>query len=508
MVSTTLALGLSALALVAVAVIGIVHSRGRIDSVEDFVVARGTAGSWTTTATLVASSMGAWILFSPAEAGVAFGGLAAVLGYAIGSALPLVAFVSVGTRIRRLLPDGHTLTEYALARYGPRLYAYVLVVTVFYLFVFLAAEMTGIALALELVAGIPAWQTALLVGGVVLAYTAYGGLVASIATDAVQVLVVVPLLVLGFGAVVLSLGGPGEMYAGVATNAPHLVDPTYPPGVTFGFFVALAILGANVFNQGQWQRVYAATDGATVRRSFALAGLLVIPMVLLSGLFGVAAAGAGVVDDGNASVAFFALLSASVPDWLALLVVVLAVLLVASTADTLFNALASLVTVDLPRVADLSPGTLQHFARVLTIVVALGAIVVGAQGYSVLALFLLADLLGAATFVPFLHGLYSTRASEGGALAGSVLGLAVGLAFFPTVRPLLAALPVVGPVLPDPSFLWAFVGATGTSGALTMLWARIRPANFEFDALSVAVTRLDESVADGGVREAQEGRRL
>jgi len=186
MVSTTIGLGLTIATLAVFTVAGLWYSRGRVGSVEDLLTARNSTGTGMTTATLIASTMGAWILFSPAEAGAAFGGVTAVFGYAIGSAVPLLLFVPVGKRIRELMPTGHSLTEFVLVRFGPVMYAFVLVVSVFYMFIFLAAEMTGIAGALELIAGVPAWQTATVVGAFVLVYTAYGGLVASIFTDTVR----------------------------------------------------------------------------------------------------------------------------------------------------------------------------------------------------------------------------------------------------------------------------------------------------------------------------------
>lgn len=118
MVSTTVALGLTAGTLVVFTGLGLWYSRGRVETIDDFLTARNTASSGMVTATLIASSMGGWILFSPAEAGAAFGGLSAVLGYAIGSALPLIVYTRVGPRVRRLLPRGHSLTEYVFDRYG------------------------------------------------------------------------------------------------------------------------------------------------------------------------------------------------------------------------------------------------------------------------------------------------------------------------------------------------------------------------------------------------------
>jgi len=181
------------------------------------------------------------------------------------------------------------------------------------------------------------------------------------------------------------------------------------------------------------------------------------------------------------------LLNEAFPEWLVLVVVLLALLLVMSTADTLFNAMASIVTTDLPRLLnDPSDRTLTLSARALTVVGALAAIYVSVRARSVLRLFLLADLLGAAVMVPVLSGLYSEQVSGAGVLSSSIVGLAVGLVYLPnqTVRSALTALPGVGSALPTPDFLYAFVGAAVVSTALTLITARLSDAAFDLDRLS------------------------
>jgi Na+/proline symporter len=422
--------------------------------------------------------MGAWILFSPPEAGAAFGGVTAVVGYAAGSALSLAAYAVVGPRIRALLPAGHGITEFARARFGDSFAAYVLVVSAAYMFVFLAAEFTGVAAAVMALAGVPGWQTATLVGGTVFAYTAYGGLRASVATDVLQTVLILPLLVVVAGAALFAVGGPGTVIRETAAADPTLVDPTYGPGLRFAAYVVVAIVSAELLNQAWWQRVYASRDERTLRWGYLLAAVLVFPVVLAVGLFGLVAVGRGL--EGPASASLFLVVEAVLPAPLVLAVAVLATLLVASSADTLFNGLASLVTVDLPRVLDVAEEDLTLVARAATGVVALGATIVGAQGYSVLTLFLLADLIAAATVVPLFHGLFSRRAWSGGATVASAAGLVVGVAFFPPAR---TVLPVS---LPEATFLRAFGLAVFISGATSLLAARLADRRFDLDALSAA----------------------
>lgn len=494
MVTTASALALIVGTLTVFAAVGIWASRGRVDSVESLITARNSTSEPRLTATLVASVMGVWILLSAPEAGAVFG-LTAAIGYAVGELLPMVAFSKVGPRVRAVMPDGHSLTEYAYARYGGAMYACVLCVSALYMLIFLSAELTGIALAFSFIADVPQWQTATLVGGAVLVYTGYGGLRASIVTDTLQAALVLPLFLIAGAATIAVLGGPTAVYAGVTETAPALLDPTATDGLAFGIALSLAIFGAEIINQTWWQRIYAGTDAGVVSRSFRNASVLNGAIVFFAALLGIAAAGTASAE--NPAVAVFALVSTSFPTPAVVVVGLLALLLVTSSADSLCSALSSLVTVDLPRLLANPPqSTLTAGARVMTVVVMLVAIYISQAAQSVLALFLFADLLGAAVAFPLVYGLFSPRLTGRGALASSLGGLAVGSAFFPFplgIDAWLRALPVVGSLLPAPDalYLTAFAGAAGVSVVLTLGFATLPSEQYDFDRLARTTGRLE-----------------
>src|SRR3546814_13385690 len=90
-----------------------------------------------------------------------------------------------------------------------------------------------------LLAPVPLWITAAIVMGCTLIYTSYGGLRASIFTDKVQMLIIVPLLivlvVLGWQA----SGGIDPVLIGLREKAPQLLSLSDPVGIKAGlpFFV-------------------------------------------------------------------------------------------------------------------------------------------------------------------------------------------------------------------------------------------------------------------------------
>jgi Na+/proline symporter len=426
----TLTILITVLVTTAFAGLGVAYStRSRIDA-EGFLVSRNWAGGWIATATLVASVMGAWILFSPGETAT-WAGIVGLIGYGVGQAAPLFAFVVIGSRMRRLMPSGHSLTEFTWHRYGPIAYSLSVAIVVFYMFVFLAAELTGIALAVNLIGGTSLVVSAIIVGVLTVLYTAYGGIRASMFTDTIQFALIIPLLAAVLLALAVTLDWFGPAVDVVRAESSHLFSFSHGPGIELAFTLLIAIWAANMFHQGFWQRVYACKDEGTLRRGFLIAGLVVIPMIMLVGYLGLVAVGEGVA--GEPSVALFGLVQNALPDWAILTVLALALLLVMSSMDTLLNGISSVLSADLARFRPSWSGRIiLRFSRATTALLIVPAIAIASQGYGVLYLFFIADLVCAAAVFPVFYGLYSKRIGQPAVVASIAAGLIVGALFFPT----------------------------------------------------------------------------
>ncbi|MDN5844509.1 MAG: sodium:solute symporter, partial [Alcaligenaceae bacterium] len=202
------------------AIAGILYSRHDRGSLEDYIVARGSQSTNATILTLLAGTLGAWILFAPAQAAT-WGGLAAVIGYALGAMSPRLLMIPLGRRMRELIPQGHTLSEFVIVRYGRTMYGLTLLIMLFYMFIALTAEITAIAKLVALLAPVPLWATAAVVMGATLLYTSYGGIRASIFTDKIQMLIIVPLLALLILLGWRAAGGAQPVIAGLQAHAPR-----------------------------------------------------------------------------------------------------------------------------------------------------------------------------------------------------------------------------------------------------------------------------------------------
>lgn len=412
------------------AVAGILYARRHNDSLENYIIARNTQGGFATMLTLLASSLGAWILFSPAQAAT-WGGLGAVIGYALGSMAPRFVMIPLGSRMRRLMPHGHTLTEYVITRFGKPMYALTLIIMMFYMFISLTAEITAMAKLVTLIAPIPLWITSAIVLVATLSYTYFGGLRASIFTDKVQMLVIIPLLFLliifGWNAV----GGITPTIDKLKETAPELLHVTSTVGIKAGLTFFVAILLTGLFHQGNWQRIYAAHNDRAMRNGFLMGGIFVAPVIFVMGLFGLAFM--AWTPDGDSSVALFNVLVSSLPLWFIILLIPLGLALVMSSADTAISAVSSLIAVDARRIMPhLTSTQLMAISRKMVILLAIPVWYTSAKGLSVLYLFLLADLLCSAAAFPVFYGLYSKKVTGTQASIATIIGLLASLYLFPS----------------------------------------------------------------------------
>jgi len=388
----------------------------KMDS-DTYLSARGSQSWQRIGLSLFASGIGIWILFGPSEVGY-YGGFWDVVGYALSSATPFVLLAYVGPLIREKLPHGVTLADYVSMRLGRPMQVYVGLISVLYMFTFLFAEFTAIGKAMDILAGMEPLVPMIAVAAVTAAYTAYGGLPASLQTDRWQawmiLWLVIALLLILFGADLGSLIDDAKAYN--PEDEWSIGSMSYLDSFSSGLALVVAITAAEMFSQGNWQRTWASESDEALRKGAFLAAGLALPLVFVMGVLGTVVAGQGAVEDPSA--AFFYLIE----DAGALLIaafVVLAVALVCSSADTLQNAVVASIS------RDLSNGSMQlGQARIATIAMMPIAIYLATtiDALSVFEIFLFADLLAAATVAPVLLTLWD-RVSSKGALIGAVAGL-------------------------------------------------------------------------------------
>ena len=410
------------------AFLGINHTK-KFKGLNNYLTANRNIGVFSLTTSLTASALGAWILFGPASAAT-WGGIGAVIGYSLGTAFPLFFLIYLGKKIRNEFPKGSSLIEFMRRKFGKSLFKLILLMTIFYMFIFLCAEVTAISVLINYISGTEFWITALVVLSSTLIYTLYGGLKASIFTDNIQMIVIGVLLIISF-IYITSFTGSKFSFDFVLKKNPQLLSSYYIPNYTAGLTFFIAVAATNLFHQGNWQRVYAAKNYQTLKKSLIISFLIIIPIVFFMGFSGMVAFS---IDPSNRpDLGFFSLLLKEQTIFLSLFIIILGMALTISTVDTLINAISSLVILDGKAVFNLSKKTnYLNFSKYIILFLSFISFIIASKGFDILYLFLLADLFCCAFVLTVFLSFYDKSINENLAYISILIGLIGGFVLFPS----------------------------------------------------------------------------
>ena len=426
--------------------LGIYHSK-KFQGINNYLTADRNIGFFSLTTSLVASALGAWILFGPVSAAT-WGGIGAIIGYALGTAFPMIFLIYLGKKIRNEFPKGSSLIEFMRKKFGKSLFKLILLMTIFYMFIFLCAEVTAIAVLINYISGTELWITAFIVLLATLTYTLYGGLRASIFTDNIQMIVIGILLLISI-LYLISFTGNQFSFSFIKEKNPHLLSGTYIPSYTAGITFFIAVAATNLFHQGNWQRVYAAKNYKILKKSLILSFFIIVPIVFFMGFSGMVAI--SVDPNVRPDLGYFSLLLKEQSYILSIIIIILGLALTISTVDTLVNAISSLIVVDGKATFNLNKKTnYLKLSKYLIIFLSIIAFVIASKGFDILYLFLLADLFCCAFVVTVFYSFYNKRINEKTAYISIIIGLIGGFLLFPS--PDFSKSLLVGILMPKESF--------------------------------------------------------
>ena len=407
--------------------LGVYHSN-KFQGISNYLTANRNIGLFSLTTSLVASALGAWILFGPAAAAT-WGGIGAVIGYSLGTAFPMIFLIYLGKKIRKESPKGSSLIEFMRKKFGKNLFKLILLMTIFYMFIFLCAEVTAVAVLINYISGTELWITALVVLLATLSYTLYGGLRASIFTDNIQMVVIGILLLISIFCIT-SFTGSEFSFAFVEKKNPQLLSASYIPSYTAGLTFFIAVAATNLFHQGNWQRVYAAKDYKTLKKSLIISFFIIVPIVFFMGFAGLVSFS---IDSSNRpDLGFFTLLLKEQTELLSLIIITLGLALTISTVDTLVNAISSLFVVDGKAIFNFNKKIdYLRLSKYFIIFLSLITFLIASKGFDILYLFLLADLFCCAFVLTVFYSFYNKDIKEGSAYLSIIIGLVGGFLMFP-----------------------------------------------------------------------------
>ena len=405
------------------------YNSKKYQDLNNYLTANRNIGLFSLTTSLTASALGAWILFGPASA-ASWGGIGAIIGYSLGTAFPMFFLIYLGKKIRKELPRGSSLIEFMRKKFRKSLFKLILLMIIFYMFIFLCAEVTAVAILINYISGTELWITALIVLMSTLAYTLYGGLRASIFTDNIQMIVIGALLLISLVYINSSIGSEFS-FEFIYEKNPQLLSLSYVPGYTAGLTFFIAVAATNLFHQGNWQRVYAAKNFETLKKSLIISFFIIIPIVFYMGFAGMVAF--SIDPNIRPDLGFFTLLLKEQTELFSLFVIVLGLALTISTVDTLINAISSLIVVDGKAVINLNKKTnYLNLSKKIILFLSFISFIVASKGFDILYLFLLADLFCCAFVLTVFVSFYDKSINEKLAYFSILVGLVGGFLLFPT----------------------------------------------------------------------------
>tara|TARA_A100000164_G_scaffold55123_1_gene43679 strand:- start:2014 stop:3183 length:1170 start_codon:yes stop_codon:yes gene_type:complete len=342
----------------------------------------------------------------------------------------MIFLIYLGKKIRKEFSKGSSLIEFMRKKFGKSLFKLILLMTIFYMFIFLCAEVTAIAVLINYISGTKLWITALIVLLSTLSYTLYGGLRASIFTDNIQMIVIGILLLISLS-YIISFTGPQFSFNFIKQKNPHLLSSAYIPSYTSGLTFFIAVAATNLFHQGNWQRVYAAKNFEVLKKSLLLSFFIIVPIVFYMGFIGMVAF--TIDSTTRPDLGFFSLLLKEQTELLSLLVIILGLALTISTVDTLINAISSLIIVDGKATFNFKKKiNYLNFSKYIIVLLSIISFIIASKGYDILYLFLLADLFCCAFVLTVFYSFYNKDVDEKTAYFSIIFGLIVGFLVFPT----------------------------------------------------------------------------
>ncbi len=342
----------------------------QVKSAADFTATGGRYGTGVIFATLAASFIGGG--FSSGNASESF-------SRGIGSTLALTGFAFAMIAIGRFLAGGvarfegvSTVGGILETQYGRGArvlcggFAFLSCAGV------VAAQMEAMGLTFRTLLDVPPWVGVLIGFGIVLVYTAFGGMQSVIAADVVQ------FALLAVGMPLLLLGGLHRA-GGIAAVARALPPAYWNPlnGTTaWGFlslFLALAV--GEALAPPYTQRLLLGRTPAITARATVLSGVFAVPFFVVTGLIGLTAY--ALDPTGEAATAMPRMILAVLPLGLRGLVMAAMVSIILSAADSFLNgaAIGLVCDVVMPLFPNTSPQSQLRLLRYSTLLIGGAAVV-------------------------------------------------------------------------------------------------------------------------------------
>lgn len=399
---------------------------------ESFHVADRRIGAGIGAMSIAATWIWAPALFISAEKAYT-SGIPGLFWFLVPNVLCLILFIPFAKRMRAKYPNGITLTGYMAETYHSS--------KVKGAYAFQMGALAVLSTAVQLLAGgkmiatitgIPFWIVTIALAAIAYSYSRFSGIKASVATDVVQL----GIILLGCALIVPWLlskaGGMPTVIAGLGSITGEYTSLTSEAGLavflSFGLPTAVGLISGPFGDQCFWQRTFAIRKDR-LGRSFFFGALLFGLVPLTMSMVGFAAAGTGFIAKDTSMVNMEFIMSV-LPAWVLAPFLMMCLSGLLSTVDSNLCAAASMTT-DWQITGKLENGDNIRISRhVMLALLAVSILIANIPGLTVTHLFLFYGTLRASTLLPTVLTLLGKKLSASGVYSGIVASLCVGLPVF------------------------------------------------------------------------------
>ncbi|MCC2616364.1 urea transporter [Aestuariibacter halophilus] len=395
-------------------------------TLDDFALAGRNVGFALATATAMATWITSNTTLVAPQLTLQFG-VWGMLGYSM-AALGLLLFAPLAERIRKLMPHGFTSGDFILARYGRAAWAVFIIISLCYALGWLVSLSMAGGLLLSALSDLSylTGMTAILL--ICVGYTLMGGLRAVIATDFVQSIVII-IGVVVIAVVCINTVSFETLHTELSARQPELLNLLFPAAIMFFFNNVFFGIGEIFHSNVWWSRAFAFAPGIG-RRSYFTAGLLWLPIPIVTGFVALAAVTLGVVPPSPDMVGPM-VAAKLLGDIGAVFVFIVVFSALASSMDSLLAATSDLLTQDVFRKLlrpDSDDMSLLKASKVIIVLLGLATWLISLPKLATLgALLNFTGAFVASTIWPIVYGIFDRRLTGKWAALAMTLGTVSGL---------------------------------------------------------------------------------
>ncbi|MDF0604082.1 sodium:solute symporter [Neisseriaceae bacterium TC5R-5] len=319
-----------------------------------------------------------------------------------------------------------TVTQVLERRYNSMARSTSAVIMLMYAIMISVTSVLAIGTVMQVLFDLPFWLAVAIGGGVVVVYSAIGGMWSLTLTDIVQFAIkTIGLMFILLPLCLYKVGGWEQLHAKLPAAAFGISSIGWDTILTYFMIYFFGI----IIGQDVWQRVFTVKSAKVARYAGSAAGIYCVLYGLTCALIGMAAK-VLLPDLDNANNAFAAIVKTTLPDGIRGLVIAAALAAMMSTASAALLAASTTLSEDLLTRARNIIGTSLWFNRLLTLlcgVIVLGIALVVSD--VIQALTLAYNLLVGGMLIPLLGAIYWRRATTAGAVVSMMLGCATAILF-------------------------------------------------------------------------------